>query len=82
MTPCHQGVKEHGDGLGYPGLLACAPDRHHAESAPCIMQGCRGAGAQGRRSSMKITTDMKSIFQQAKPNKPGVNHIVKTTPNS
>lgn len=34
MTPCHQGVKEHGDELGYPGLLAWSPDRHHAESAP------------------------------------------------
>lgn len=46
MTPCHQGVKEHGDGLGYPGLLAWSPDRHHAESAPCIMQGSRSAGVQ------------------------------------
>ncbi len=74
MTPCHQGVKEHGDGLGYPGLLAWSPDRPHAESAPCIMQGSR--------SSMKITTDLKSIFQNAKSNKHGLNYIIKTIINN
>ncbi|MGL6430423.1 hypothetical protein ACSZM8_09315 [Aeromonas caviae] len=33
----------------------------------------------GGRGSMKTTTDLKSIFQNAKSNKHGANHITKTT---